>query len=127
MHRDIITQGKTAQDLIVERIDSAASARVRPSRQSDARSLTLVPVPASLIEQCAAQITVYGRPETLLNHEDDRQLSPWAAGRAMRKARSEVNNLPAGFRYHDQKAKTVTRRSTARTYNAGFTTCGYAV
>jgi integrase len=28
-------------------------------------------------------------------------LSPWAIGRAMRKARSEVQGLPASFRYHD--------------------------
>jgi len=33
--------------------------------------------------------------------EDQRQLSPWAIERAMRKARSEVQGLPAGFRYHD--------------------------
>jgi len=31
-------------------------------------------------------------------HQDDRQLSPSAIERAMRKARSEVKNLPAGFR-----------------------------
>jgi integrase len=64
-------------------------------------SMTPVPVPASLIEQCSIQITAYGRHETLLTNEDDRQLSPWAIERAMRKARSEVIGLPAGFRYHD--------------------------
>jgi hypothetical protein len=32
-----------------------------------------------------------------------RQLSPWAIERAMRKTRSEVEGLPAGFRYHDQR------------------------
>lgn len=41
------------------------------------------------------------RHETLLTNEDDRQLSPWAIERAMRKARREVKGLPAGFRYHD--------------------------
>jgi integrase len=46
-------------------------------------------------------VTAYGRNETLLTGEDQGQLSPWAIQRAMRKARSEVNCLPAGFRYHD--------------------------
>ena len=41
------------------------------------------------------------RCETLLTGVDGGQLAPWAVERAMRKARSEVNNLPAGFRYHD--------------------------
>jgi integrase len=54
-----------------------------------------------LIEQCAARITAYGRHETLLTGEGEGQLSAWAIERAMRKARSEVKNLPAGFRYHD--------------------------
>jgi hypothetical protein len=40
-------------------------------------------------------------PVTLLTGEDQGQLSPWAIERAMRKARSEVKGLPAGFRYHD--------------------------
>ena len=39
MHTDIVTQAKTAQDLIVERMDSPASAHVRPSHQCDAHSL----------------------------------------------------------------------------------------
>src|SRR5580693_1369790 len=64
-------------------------------------SKTPVPVPASLVEQCSVQIAAYGRHETLLTGEDQGQLSPWAIERAMRKARSEVKGLPAGFRYHD--------------------------
>jgi integrase len=60
-----------------------------------------VPVPASLIAECSVQITTYGRVETLLTGQDRRQLSPWAIERAMRKARSNVNGLSAGFRYHD--------------------------
>lgn len=63
-------------------------------------SKTPVPVPASLIEQCSAQINAYGRHETLLTGTDEGQLSPWAIERAMRKARLEVGGLPAGFRYH---------------------------
>jgi hypothetical protein len=35
------------------------------------------------------------------NRSDGGQLSSWAIERAMRKARSEVKYLPAGFRYHD--------------------------
>jgi len=80
---------------------------VYPKVQYPARPLktktskTPVPVPASLVEQCSVQITAYGRHETLLTGEDQGQLSPWAIERAMRKARSEVKGLPAGFRYHD--------------------------
>jgi integrase len=54
-----------------------------------------------LVAECSAQISAYGRAETLLTGVDGRQLSPWAIERAMRKARSKVNGLPAGFRYHD--------------------------
>src|SRR5580693_10089743 len=64
-------------------------------------SKTPVPVPVSLVEQCSAKIAAYGRYATLLTGEDQGQLSPWAIERAMRKARSEVEGLPAGFRYHD--------------------------
>jgi hypothetical protein len=53
--------------------------------------------PASLIEQCAAQITAYGRHETLMTGEDERQLSTWAVERAMRKARSEAKGPPCGL------------------------------
>jgi len=78
---------------------------VYPKVQYPARPLktsrTPIPVPLSLIEQCSAQITAYGRYETLLTGEDGGQLSTWAIERAMRKARSEVKGLPAGFRYHD--------------------------
>jgi integrase len=80
---------------------------VHPNVQYPARPLktkiskTPVPVPASLITECSAQISVYGRYETLLTGEEGRQLSPWAVERAMRKARSKVKGLPTGFRYHD--------------------------
>jgi integrase len=43
----------------------------------------------------------YGRHGTVLTNEDGRQLSPWALERAMRAARKKVQDLPAGFRYHD--------------------------
>jgi integrase len=78
---------------------------VYPKVQYPARPLksnmSKAPVPAFLVEQCSAQITAYGRFPTLLTGEDQGQLSPWAIERAMRKARSEVKGLPAGFRYHD--------------------------
>jgi integrase len=78
---------------------------VYPKVQYPARPLksnmSKAPVPAFLVEQCSAQITAYGRFPTLLTGEDQGQLSPWAIERATRKARSEVNCLPAGFRYHD--------------------------
>ena len=64
-------------------------------------SRTAVPVPASLVAELSAQIIGYGRHSTLLTGEDGRQLSPWAIERAMRKARTKVQDLPAGFRYHD--------------------------
>lgn len=71
----------------------------RPLKTKTSR--TPIPVPVSLVEQCSAQIAAYGRYETLLTGEDGGQLSTWAIERAMRKARSEVKGLPAGFRYHD--------------------------
>jgi integrase len=92
--------------LRVEDIDFLRAV-VHPKVQYPARPLktktskTPVPVPASLIELCSVQITAYGRHETLLTGEDGGQLSPWAIERAMRKARSKVKGLPAGFRYHD--------------------------
>ena len=49
----------------------------------------------------AAQIAAYGRHASLLTGEDGRQLSPWAVERAKRTARKKVQDLPAGFRYHD--------------------------
>jgi integrase len=64
-------------------------------------SQTPVPIPASLVAELSAQVAAYGRHETLLTGEDGRQLSPWAVERAMRTARKKIQDLPAGFRYHD--------------------------
>jgi integrase len=64
-------------------------------------SQTPVPIPGSLTADLPAQVAAYGRHVTLLTGEDDRQLSPWTVERAMRTARSKVQGLPAGFRYHD--------------------------
>jgi hypothetical protein len=94
--------GLEACGLRVEDIDFLR-AIVHPKVQYPARPLktktskTPVPVPASLIEQCAIQVAAYGRHETLLTGEDERQLSPWAIERVMRKARSEIKSLPAGL------------------------------
>lgn len=92
--------------LRVEDIDFLRAV-VHPTVQYPARRLktkisqTPIPVPASLIADCSAQISAYGRHGSLLTGEDGRQLSPWAIERAMRKARSKVEGLPGGFRYHD--------------------------
>ena len=98
---------------------------VHPKVQYPARPLksktskTPVPVPVSLVEQCSAQITAYGRYVTLLTGENQGQLSPWAIERAMRKARSEVKDLPAGFRYRDLRHYlAASSRSTSRTRGA---------
>lgn len=64
-------------------------------------SQTPVPIPASLVAEVSAQISVYGSHATMLTGENGHQLSPWAVERAMRKARQKVEGLPAGFRYHD--------------------------
>jgi integrase len=85
---------------------AGAGATARPPSRRRERPLgaalkTPVPVPASLIAECSAQISIYGRYTTLLTGVDEGQLSPWAIERAMRKARKEVQGLPAGFRYHD--------------------------
>ena len=92
-----------ACSLRVEDIDFLRGV-VHPKVQYPAKRLktkasqTSIPVPASFIVACSAQISVYGRSETLMTAVDGRQLSPWAIERAMRKARSKVDGLPAGFR-----------------------------
>ncbi len=60
-----------------------------------------VPIPTSLAAELATHISKYGRHETFLTGQDGGQLSPWAVERAMRTARKKVQDLPAGFRYHD--------------------------
>jgi integrase len=47
----------------------------------------------------AYRVSGHGRPVVLLHGFT--VTSTWAVERAMRKARSEVKGLPAGFRYHD--------------------------
>ncbi len=95
-----------ASGLRVEDIDFLRAV-IHPRVQYPARRLKTkvsqapIPVPALLIAECSAQISAYGRSDTLLTGADGRQLSPWAIERAMRKARSKVVSLPAGFRYHD--------------------------
>jgi integrase len=54
-----------------------------------------------VIAECSADISAYGRHETLLVGDDGCQLSPWAIEHAMRRVRSKVEDLPAGFRNHD--------------------------
>ena len=67
-------------------------------------SRTPVPIPASLAAELSAQVARYGRHGTLLTGGDDRQLSPWAVERAVRRARKKVQGLPAGFRFRCQQS-----------------------
>jgi integrase len=63
-------------------------------------SRTAIPVPHVLALELAAQVRDYPG-STLLTDELGHQLGPWALGRAFRAARSTVDGLPEGFRYHD--------------------------
>lgn len=63
-------------------------------------SRTPIPIPQSLAVQLSAQIAEWPG-EWLLAKGDGVQLGPWALERAVRKARTEVEGLPEGFRYHD--------------------------
>lgn len=63
-------------------------------------SRTPVPVPQSLALQLSAHVARW-RAETLLTGDDGQQLGPWLLERAVRAARTKVEGLPAGFRYHD--------------------------
>jgi integrase len=69
------------------------------------------PRPVSLVEQCSAQITAYGRYMTLLTGEDQRRLSPWAIERAMRKPAVRLRTSPRASATDD-----VSSRSTSRTH-----------
>lgn len=101
---------------------------VHPKVQYPARPLKsktselAVPVAVSLVEQCSAQVTAYGRYVTLLTGEHQGQRSPWAIEHATRKARSEPKASLRAFRYHG----TASSRSTSRTRYAGCRTYGYA-
>jgi hypothetical protein len=64
-------------------------------------SRTPIPIPASLVAELSAQMAAYGRHGTVLTGGDGCQLSPWAVEQAVRTARKKVQDLPAGFRYHD--------------------------
>jgi integrase len=62
--------------------------------------MTSVPVPRSLTLRLAAHVQLWPG-EWLISGPDGRQTGPWAVERAIRTARGKVNDLPAGFRYHD--------------------------
>src|SRR5262245_9590969 len=63
-------------------------------------SRTAIPVPQVLALELAAHVRDHPGP-TLLTNEIGHQLGPWALGHAFRGARTTVDGLPAGFRYHD--------------------------
>lgn len=63
-------------------------------------SRTAIPTAHSLALELSAQVARWPG-ETVLTGRDGGQLSPWALERAVRAARSKVDSLPAGFRFHD--------------------------
>ena len=64
------------------------------------RSRTPVPVPPSMALGLAAHVKAYPGA-TVLTDDRGGQLGPWALERAIRTARTKVDGLPKGFRYHD--------------------------
>jgi len=101
-------------------------------------SRTAIPVPQSLALELAAHVRQHSG-ETLLTSPRG-QLEPWRLERAIRTARSKVDGLPAGFRYHDLRhylaslliasgadVKTVQarlRHASARPRSTPTATCG---
>ena len=61
-------------------------------------SRTAIPVSRSLANELAAHVS---RGSHLLAGADGGQLSPAALEHAVRRTRTKVDGLPAGFRYHD--------------------------
>jgi integrase len=79
---------------------------VRPAVQYPAAPLktdtsrTAIPVPGDLTLALAAQVEQWPSP-WLLTNEYEGQLGPWQLERAVRTARTHVEGLPDGFRFHD--------------------------
>jgi integrase len=63
-------------------------------------SRTAVPIPASLALGLSAHVARWPGA-TLLTDDRGGQLGPWTLERAMRTARTKVDGLDEGFRYHD--------------------------
>jgi integrase len=63
-------------------------------------SRTAVPIPQTLALDLAAHVKQWSG-ETVMTNELGRQLPPWALERAIRSARSKIDGLPDGFRFHD--------------------------
>jgi len=63
-------------------------------------SRTSVPIPAELAAMLSAHVGRW-RAETLLTDLYGHQLAPWTLERAVRAARTKVDGLPEGFRFHD--------------------------
>ena len=63
-------------------------------------SRTAIPVPEDLTLALAAQVAQWPSP-WLLTNEYESQLGPWQLERAVRTARTYVEGLPDGFRFHD--------------------------
>jgi integrase len=63
-------------------------------------SRTPVPIPQDLALELAAAVKRW-EGETVVTDEIGRRSSPWALERAVRRARAQVEGMPAGFRFHD--------------------------
>jgi integrase len=59
-----------------------------------------IPIPASLTLQLSAHVKQFST-DWLMTDELGRQMGPWQLQRAFRAARSTVQGLPDGFRFHD--------------------------
>jgi integrase len=79
-------------------IEPAVQYPAVPLKTETAR--TAIPVPQVFTLELAAHVRDYPG-STLLTNELGDQLGPWALERVFRAARSTVDGLPAGFRYHD--------------------------
>jgi integrase len=79
---------------------------VRPTVQHPAEELktktsrTPIPIPKDLAEALSAHVAAYST-NWIMCTETGQQMGPWQLQRAFRAARSAVDGLPEGFRFHD--------------------------
>ncbi len=66
-----------------------------------AMSRTTIPIADTLVAALAAQVARWPAETVLTNPDDGGQLSPSTLGKVIRRARSHVEGLPAGFRFQD--------------------------
>lgn len=61
---------------------------------------TPVPIADTLVAALSEQVKAWPA-DTILTYENGTQLGPWQLQREFRRARTKVDGLPEGFRYHD--------------------------